>query len=111
MVEKFREEFASHLCLRECAMMLVHLKIGSFSGTWFIPESIVTKLTKCISQVLLMRHNVKRLEIGETCVYDSEDHKVIILPKNIISYSGNFELWFLWHVHIDFSISICIFFV
>ena len=40
-VEQFRQKYAYHYRLRECAMMLAEICPGSFIVTWFIPESIV----------------------------------------------------------------------
>ena len=44
VVEQFRQEYAYHYNLRECAMLLAVVLPGSFIVTWFIPESIVEKL-------------------------------------------------------------------
>ena len=69
VVERFRQEYASHYNLRECAMMIAQICPGSFIITWFIPESIVKKLKANVPRELLKEYFVAKLEISGTCVY------------------------------------------
>ena len=69
VVEEFRQEYASHYNLRECAMMLAQVRPGSFIATWFIPESIVEKLKAKVPRAILKQYSVTKLEIGGACVY------------------------------------------
>ena len=69
VVENFREEYASEYKLRDCAMMLNSLSIGSVIITWFIHISIVDRLTSKVPQELFMKFNVVQLEIAGKCVY------------------------------------------
>ena len=69
VVEQFRQEYASHYGLRECAMMLAVVRPNCFIVTWFIPESIVEKLKEKVPRTILKKYHVTRLEIAGTCVY------------------------------------------
>ena len=69
VVEQFRQEYACHYGLRECAMMLAVVRKNCFIVTWFIPESIVEKLKENVPRDILKKHLVTRLEIAGTCVY------------------------------------------
>ena len=44
VVEQFRQEYACHYKLRECAMIVAEVRPGSFIVTWYIPESVAEKL-------------------------------------------------------------------
>ncbi|CAI8045209.1 hypothetical protein GBAR_LOCUS25025, partial [Geodia barretti] len=69
VVEQFRQEYASHYNLRECAMMIAHIRPGSFIITWFIPESVVEKLKKNVPKAILKRYLVIKLVIAGSCVH------------------------------------------
>ena len=69
VVEQFRQKYACHYRLRECAMMLAEVLPGSFIITWFIPQSIVEKLKANVPRALLKEYDVTRLEIAGSCVY------------------------------------------
>ena len=69
VVEQFRQEYACHYGLRECAMMLSAVRPNCFIVTWFIPESIIEKLKENVPIDILKKHLVTRLEIAGTCVY------------------------------------------
>ena len=75
VVEDFRGEYASHYSLRECAMILVSLDIGSFLITWFIPESVVESLKVKIPEKLFRKHNVTTVEIGGDLTYINTENK------------------------------------
>ena len=68
-VEQFRQEYASHYNLRDCAMMIAHIHPGSFIITWFIPQSVVEKLKTKVPRAILKKYSVTRLEIAGVCVY------------------------------------------
>ena len=68
-VEQFRQEYASHYNLRECAMMIAQVRPGSFIITWFIPQSVVEKLKTKVPRFILKKYSVTRLEIAGVCVY------------------------------------------
>ena len=70
-VEQFRQEYASHYKLRDCAMMIAQVRSCCFIITWFIPQSVVEKLKTNIPRVILKQHSVTRLEIAGVCVYPS----------------------------------------
>ena len=76
VVEKFRQEYADHYSLRECAMMLNKVLPGSFIVTWFIPCSIVEKLKEKMPKSILKKYSVTKLEIGGECVYPKATNKV-----------------------------------
>ena len=69
VVEQFRQEYASHYNLRDCAMMIAQVRSGSFIITWFIPQSVVEKLKANVPGWILKQHSVARLEIAGVCVY------------------------------------------
>ena len=69
VVEKFRQEYADHYSLRECAMMLNKVLPGSFIVTWFSPGSIVEKLKEKMPKSILKKYSVTKLEIAGKCVY------------------------------------------
>ena len=79
VVEEFRQQYACHYNLRECAMMLITVRSGSFIVVWFIPESIVMRLIKDVEKDILLKYGVTRLEIAETCVFE----------QVIVFYSSN----------------------
>ena len=68
-VEEFRQMYASHYSLRECAMMLAKVRLGSFCITWFIPVSIVKKLKVKVPAMILKNSAVTKLEVDGECVY------------------------------------------
>ena len=68
-VEQFRQEYASHYNLRDCAMMIAQVRSGSFIITWFIPQSVVEKLKTKVPRAILKKYSVTRLEIAGVCVY------------------------------------------
>ena len=68
-VEQFRQEYASHYNLREFAMIIAHVRPGSFIITWFIPQSVVEKLKTKVPRAFLKQNSVTRLEIARVCVY------------------------------------------
>ena len=76
VVESFRQEFACHYSLHECAMMLVYLEIGSFI-TWFVPESIVGHLSVKGAGKIFEKHSVSKLEISGDCVYKTTDYHTV----------------------------------
>ena len=68
-VEKFRQEYASHYNLHQCAMMIVKIQSGSFIITWFIPESIAEKLKVKVPVKILRKYSVTTLTVAGVCVY------------------------------------------
>ena len=69
VVEQFRQEYAYHYKLRDCAMIVAKIRPGSFIITWFIPESIVKKLKENIPRPILKKYTVINLEIAGVKVY------------------------------------------
>ena len=77
VVEEFRQKYAGHYNLRECAMMLDEvLPKGSFTITWFIPSCIVEKLKVEVPTSILEKYSVTKLEIAGECVYSEVMNKV-----------------------------------
>ncbi|CAI8016700.1 hypothetical protein GBAR_LOCUS10228 [Geodia barretti] len=68
-VEQFRQEYASHYNLRECAMMIAEVRPGSFIVTWYVPKSVVEKLKTKVPRPILKQHGVQKLQIAGVCVY------------------------------------------
>ena len=75
VVEQFRQEYACHYRLHECAMMLAVVRQNCFIVTWFIPESIVEKLKEKVPRAILKKHLVTKLEIAGTCVYSKQQQQ------------------------------------
>ncbi|CAI8032727.1 hypothetical protein GBAR_LOCUS18479 [Geodia barretti] len=69
VVEQFRQEYAYHYKLRDCAMLLAKVLPGSFIITWFIPESIVKKLREDIPHRILKKYTAVSLQIAGVKVY------------------------------------------
>ncbi|CAI7992367.1 hypothetical protein GBAR_LOCUS971 [Geodia barretti] len=80
-VEVFRKIYASRYNLHECAMMLAHVRSGSFIITWFIPESVVKKLSAKVPRVILKKFSATKLAIAGTCVYQLRKEKVSLIPS------------------------------
>ena len=83
-VERFREVYAYHYQLRECAMMLAEVRPHCFVVTWYIPEAITAKLKAKIPRGILKKYAVSRLEVAGVCVYTSRKPQVIIILSAII---------------------------
>ena len=64
VVEQFRQEYAYHYNLRECAMLLAVVLPGSFIVTWFIPESIVEKLKSNFPMEIFRKYKLSKLQIS-----------------------------------------------
>ena len=71
VVEQFRQEYAYHYNLRECAMMVSEIRPGSFIVTWFIPESIVKKLMENIPVEVMKKYSVIKLTVAGSHVFPS----------------------------------------
>ena len=69
VAEQFRQEYADHYSLHQCAMMVAQVRPGSFIVTWFVPESVVEKLKGKVPRAILKKYSVTKLEIAGTCVY------------------------------------------
>ena len=76
VVEQFRQAFASHYNLRECAIMLAAIQTGCFIITWFIPASILNKLKKNIPEHILKQYSVVDLEIAGVCIFSNKKVKM-----------------------------------
>ena len=89
IVEQFREQYACHYKLRECAMMLAEARPNCYIITWYIPQSIVERLRAKVPRPILKKYDVTKLEIAGSCVYRlrnkpqkvNDDHEY-----NIIDY-------------------------
>ena len=68
-VEQFRQEYAAHYNLQECAMMIAQVCCNPYAITWFIPESVVEKLKAKVPREILKKYCITILEIAGTCVY------------------------------------------
>ena len=90
VVEQFRQEYASHYGLRECAMMVAQVRPGSFIVTWFVPESVVEKMMGKVPRAILKilkKYSVTKLEIAGTCVYRLRKPQEVSVTGSILSYS------------------------
>ena len=78
VVEQFRQEYACHYNLRECAMMLAQARPCSFIITWYIPESLVEKLKTNVPKEILQKHSAVQLDIDGSCVFRLHKRKVCL---------------------------------
>lgn len=72
VVEQFRQAYANHYNLRECAIMLAAIRPGSFIITWYIPVSIVKKLKEDIPECIFKKYSVVNLEIAGVCFFPTK---------------------------------------
>ena len=79
VVEQFRQEYAYHYNLRECAMMLAAIRPGSYIVTWFIPESIVEKLRKNVPNHIFSKYSVISLVIAGKKVTQVRQLSTVVL--------------------------------
>ena len=89
VVEQFRQEYADHYGLRECAMMVAQVRPGSFIITWFVPESVVEKLKGKVPRAILKKHSVTKLEIAGTCVYRLRKPQEVSVTGSIPAVSSH----------------------
>ena len=68
-VEEFRQQYVSSNNLLDCALLLIQIKLGSFTVVWFIPLSVVERLSREVDEKLLMRFSVSSMEIGGRLLY------------------------------------------
>ena len=88
VVEQFRQEYAYHYRLRECAMMLATIRPGSFIVTWFIPESIINKLKKNIPTMTLKKYSVTSLEIAGEQIFPFP-----LSPLSLVCVKGSVTIY------------------
>ena len=69
VVEQFRQEYACHYKLRECAMMVAEIRPCSFIVTWYVPESVAEKLKTRIPKEILQKCSATKLVVDGSCVY------------------------------------------
>ena len=79
-VEEFRQQYICSYNLHECALLLNQINIGSFLVVWFIPDSVVDRLSSEVDEKLLTRFVVSSLEIGGRPVYLKQK------PEKVIFY-------------------------
>ena len=77
VVEQFRQEYAYHYNLRECAMMVSEIRPGSFVVTWFIPESIVNKLKENIPVEVMKKYSVIKFTVAGSHVFPSSKASIL----------------------------------
>ena len=70
VVEDFRKEYAYQYKLRDYAMILHYIGIGSFIVTWFVPESIVESLKQITPEKILQKYEVTKLKVAGIDIFD-----------------------------------------
>ena len=88
-VEQFRQEYADHYGLHECAMMVAQVRPGSFIVTWFVPESVVEKLKGKVPRAIFKKYSVMKLEIAGTCVYRLRKPQEVSVTGSIPAVSSH----------------------
>ena len=79
-VEEFRQEYVCSYNLYKCALLINQINIGCFLVVWFIPGSVVDRLSSEVDEKLLSRFAVSSLEIGGRSIYlKQKPEKVIYL--------------------------------
>ncbi|CAI8045380.1 hypothetical protein GBAR_LOCUS25100, partial [Geodia barretti] len=81
VVEQFRQEYACHYKLRECAMMVAEIRPCSFIVTWYVPESVVEKLKSNVPEEILMKYSATKLEIDGCSVFHLHKRKLVTESK------------------------------
>ena len=76
IVEQFRQQYACHYKLRECAMMVAEIRPCSFIVTWYVPESVAEKLKTNVPENILRRYSATQLDIDGCCVFHIHKPKV-----------------------------------
>ena len=76
VVEQFRQQYACHYKLRECAMMVAEIRPCSFIVTWYVPESVAEKLKTNVPEKILRRYSATQLDIDGCCVFHIHKPKV-----------------------------------
>jgi hypothetical protein len=84
-VEQFRQEYASHYKLHECAIRVADIRYGSLIVTWFIPECLVEKLKTNVPEQIFSKYFVTRLEIV-SCVFVSNVSMIAYWLQNVYSF-------------------------
>ncbi|CAI8045371.1 hypothetical protein GBAR_LOCUS25095 [Geodia barretti] len=74
VVEQFRQEYACHYSLRECAMMVAEIRPCSFIVTWYVPESVAEKLKTRIPKEILQKCSATKLVVDGSCVYEEDEY-------------------------------------
>ena len=69
IVEEFRQQYAHTYNLYKCSLLVNQIKNGSFIVAWFIPCSVVDRLSREVDEKLLAQFAVSSLEIGRRSVY------------------------------------------
>ena len=75
VVEEFRQAYAHHYTLWDCAMMLEEIRPGSFIVTWLVPESVIGMLHLDIPTKLLQKFFVTELIVAGVTVYKVDKSK------------------------------------
>lgn len=93
-IELFAQRYASHYNLRDFAMCLGGIRLGSSVVTciWFVPQSITEKLKSNIPGFLLKKHGITMLRVSGDCVFRPHRKlvsRLLVCSKmhNIIFYS------------------------
>ena len=69
IVEKFRQKYARSYNLYKYSLLVNQIKNGSFIVVWFIPCSVVDRLSREVDVKLLAQFAVSSLEIGKRLLY------------------------------------------
>ena len=67
-IESFRRDFANNYDLRECALVVVFLEIGSILVKMVIPKSVEGAL-RSVDLKFISRHRITYMDFGGTPVY------------------------------------------
>ena len=98
-VELFRQEYSFHYNLQDSAMMFAKVALGSFCITWFVPESIITRLKDDIPQQILKNHCVIKLEIDGEMLYTQEVSPSTNSALSLNSISWHCVQCYIWTVN------------
>ena len=97
--EQFRQEYACHYKLRECAMIVAEVRPGSFIVTWYVPESVAEKLKTNVPEDILKKYSATKLVVDGSCVFSLQTYKVA-LTFNYSQHCQNVFTELLWDFHI-----------
>ena len=96
-VEVFRKRYACKYNLKECAMILNTIGIGSFTVIWFMPVTVIERLTKKRVLDIIKEFNITRLVIDGRCIYQTPvPRQVSFLIMNANYYNNScFRLFYI----------------
>ena len=95
-VEQFRQKYRAHYCLRDSAITLSGICLGSSTirVTWFVPQCLTEKLRTELPRVIFKQYRVIKVTIAGSCVYRFHKQQVrwrdynVSVPSKLFIVTG-----------------------